>query len=103
MSDIIKFYFNTGRGGCLQLLFKNQQQINNKLSEDNYKCIQTKCSSVIGVNKSFLTVTKEPTARNGHNELIKCRIEVQKVINMMKYQAKNDTSASKREIYDQRS
>ena len=59
-----------------------------------------KCSSVIGVNESLLTVLKEPTAHNVHEELTKGRIAVLRATTMMKEQAKNDTSASIREIYD---
>ena len=53
-----------------------------------------KCSSVIGVNESVLSVSKEPTAHNVHEELTKCRIAVLRATTMMKEQAKNDTNAS---------
>ena len=98
MSNIIKFEFITGRGVCIQVLFKNH--IYNKLCDGKYKCMQMKCSSVIGVNESLLTVLKEPTAHNVHEELTKFRIAVLQATTMMKEQAKNDTSASIREIYD---
>ena len=56
MSDIIKFEFITGRGGCIQVLFKDH--IYNKLCDGNYKCIQMKYSSVIGVNESHFNCLK---------------------------------------------
>ena len=48
----------------------------------------------------ILTVLKESTVHNVHEELTKCRIAVLRATTMMKEQAKNDTSASIREIYD---
>ena len=63
MSELInKFEFMPGKGGGIQVLYKNF--IYNRKLSTRYQCIS--CNSTILINPYLLTVTKEPYLYFGH-------------------------------------
>ena len=97
MAELLnKFEFISGKGGSIQVLNKNC--IYNKCLVIKYKC--SSCLSVLSINRTLFTVTKEPTLHFGHEELTNRRIAVLKAAEYMKDLSKTETKNAIRAIYD---